>query len=71
MASGIDHLVIAVPDPDAAAAELTDALGIVFIGGGQHPGLGTFNRIAFLGEAYLPALRHRRAPQSGRSVATV
>jgi len=53
MASGIDHIVIAVPDPDAAADELTGALGIAFTGGGRHPGLGTFNRIAFLGDAFI------------------
>lgn len=53
MASGIDHLVIAVNDPDAAAAELTEALGLAFTAGGRHPGLGTLNRIAFLGDAYL------------------
>lgn len=53
MASGIDHVVIAVPDPDTAAAELTDAVGLAFTGGGRHPGLGTFNRLAFLGDAYL------------------
>jgi catechol 2,3-dioxygenase-like lactoylglutathione lyase family enzyme len=56
MASGIDHLVIAVPDPDAAADLLTDALGIAFSGGGRHENLGTFNRIAFLGDAYLELL---------------
>jgi catechol 2,3-dioxygenase-like lactoylglutathione lyase family enzyme len=53
MASGIDHVVIAVNDPDAAAAELTEALGVAFTAGGRHAGLGTFNRIAFLGGAYL------------------
>lgn len=53
MATGIDHVVIAVPDPDAAAAELTERLGLAFTGGGRHPGLGTFNRLAFLGDAYL------------------
>ncbi len=53
MASGIDHLVIAVTDPDAAAAELTDTLGVAFTAGGRHAHLGTFNRIAFLGNAYL------------------
>ncbi len=53
MASGIDHLVVAVDDPDAAAAELTDSLGLAFTAGGRHAGLGTFNRIAFLGDAYL------------------
>ena len=53
MASGIDHLVIAVADPDMAAAELTDVLGLAFTAGGRHPGAGTFNRIAFVGDAYL------------------
>lgn len=53
MASGIDHVVIAVNDPDAAAAGLTEAVGLAFTAGGRHPGLGTFNRIAFLGGAYL------------------
>jgi hypothetical protein len=53
MPSGIDHVVIAVPDPDTAAAELTEAVGVAFTAGGRHEGLGTFNRIAFLGDAYL------------------
>ena len=53
MASGIDHVVIAVADPDAAAAELTEKVGLAFTAGGRHAGLGTFNRIAFLGDAYL------------------
>ncbi|MEO6059426.1 MAG: VOC family protein [Candidatus Limnocylindria bacterium] len=53
MPTGIDHVVIAVADPDAAAAELTERVGLAFTGGGRHPGLGTFNRLAFLGDAYL------------------
>ena len=53
MPSGIDHVVVAVADPDAAAAELTAAVGLAFTAGGRHEGLGTFNRIAFLGDAYL------------------
>lgn len=53
MASGIDHIVIGVNDPDAAAAELTDEVGLAFTAGGRHAGMGTFNRIAFLGDAYL------------------
>jgi catechol 2,3-dioxygenase-like lactoylglutathione lyase family enzyme len=53
MPSGIDHVVIAVADPDASAAELTEKLGLAFTAGGRHEGLGTFNRIAFLGDAYL------------------
>jgi catechol 2,3-dioxygenase-like lactoylglutathione lyase family enzyme len=53
MLRGIDHVVIAVPDLDAAAAELTESLGLAFSAGGSHPGAGTANRIAFLGEPYL------------------
>lgn len=53
MPTGIDHVVIAVADPDAAAAELSERVGLAFTGGGRHPGLGTFNRLAFLGDAYL------------------
>lgn len=53
MASGIDHLVIAVPDLDAAVAEVTEKVGLAFTSGGRHAGLGTLNRIAFLGDAYL------------------
>lgn len=53
MASAIDHLVIAAADPEAAAAELTERVGLAFTAGGRHEGLGTFNRICFLGDAYL------------------
>lgn len=53
MPSGIDHLVIAVADLDAAVAEVTEQLGLAVTSGGRHAGLGTVNRIAFLGDAYL------------------
>ncbi|HTE66064.1 MAG TPA: VOC family protein [Candidatus Binatia bacterium] len=53
MITAIDHIVIGVPDPDAAARELADQLGLAFGGGGHHPSSGTFNRLAFLGESYL------------------
>ena len=49
----IDHLVIAVRDPDAAAAELERDAGLAFAGGGRHAAMGTFNRLAFLGDTYL------------------
>jgi hypothetical protein len=52
MLLGIDHLVIAVPDPDAAAAQLEAALGLAATGGGRHAA-GTHNRLVFLGDAYL------------------
>ena len=51
MIRGIDHLVIACPDPDEAAATLESELGIAVTGGGRHPGAGTWNRIAWLADA--------------------
>ena len=53
MPSAIDHLVIAVADPDAAAQQLEAELGLAATGGGEHPGVGTYNRLVFLGDAYL------------------
>ena len=50
MIRGIDHLVIACADPDAAASELESALGLAAEGGGRHAGRGTFNRIAWLAD---------------------
>ena len=53
MLLGIDHLVIAVADPDAAAAQLERELGLAATGGGRHDALGTFNRLVWLGDSYL------------------
>ena len=53
MLLGIDHLVIAVRDPDGAAAQLERDAGLAFTGGGRHEAMGTFNRLAFLGDTYL------------------
>jgi hypothetical protein len=50
MIRGIDHLVIACADPDAAAGELEAAVGIASTGGGRHEALGTRNRLAFLAD---------------------
>jgi Glyoxalase-like domain len=50
---GIDHLVIAVNDPDSAATDLERELGLAFTSGGRHQELGTWNRLAFLGDSYL------------------
>jgi hypothetical protein len=50
MIRGIDHLVIACEDPDAAAAEVESALGVTCAGGGRHPGSGTRNRIAWMAD---------------------
>jgi len=53
MLTGIDHLVIAVRSPDAAAEVLERDLGLVVTGGGRHETMGTHNRLAFLGDTYL------------------
>jgi len=53
MRIGIDHLVIAVADPDAAASDLEARLGLVPGSGGRHDALGTFNRLIWLGDTYL------------------
>ncbi len=49
---GIDHLVLAVDDPDVAAAALEAELGLAATAGGRHDA-GTHNRLVFLGDAYL------------------
>lgn len=50
MFRGIDHLVIACPDPDAAAARLEAELGLIATGGGTHEGRGSHNRLVFLAD---------------------
>lgn len=53
MFTGIDHLVIAVADPDAAVEALAATLGLSPGGGGRHEGLGTRNRLVWLGDTYV------------------
>jgi hypothetical protein len=50
MIRGIDHLVIATEDPDAAARQLEESVGLRCNAGGRHPGSGTWNRIAWLAD---------------------
>lgn len=53
MLQRLDHLVIAVPDPDAAASELEARVGLACTGGGRHPLWGTWNRLAWFGDTYV------------------
>jgi hypothetical protein len=53
MLRAIDHLVIAVTDPDDAVDQLEARLGLAPGGGGRHDALGTFNRLVWLGDTYL------------------
>ncbi|MGH2513718.1 MAG: VOC family protein [Candidatus Limnocylindrales bacterium] len=53
MPDSIDHLVIACPDPAAAAGEIEARLGLRATGSGRHAALGTFNRLVWLGDGYI------------------
>ena len=53
MLLGIDHLVVAVRSVEAAAAIVERDLGLAVTGGGRHEAMGTYNRLAFLGDTYL------------------
>lgn len=67
MLLGIDHLLIAVGDPDDAAVQLERELGLRAGGGGRHDDLGTFNRLVWLGDSYLELIGvfdQERAEQS-------
>ena len=53
MLVGLDHLIVAVVDLDAAAERLEASLGLEVGDGGRHPALGTENRLAWWGDSYL------------------
>jgi hypothetical protein len=78
MIRGIDHLVIACHDPDAAAGELEAGLGVSCTGGGRHEQSGTRNRIAWLADgAYLELIgvtdgeRARHSPVGAAALRTL
>jgi len=50
---GLDHLIVAVADLDAAADRVSSSLGLEVGGGGRHPSLGTRNRLAWWADSYL------------------
>lgn len=45
MTASLDHLVLAVPDLDAAVEDLARRTGAVAVAGGSHPGRGTRNAL--------------------------
>jgi len=56
MLTGIDHFIVAVPSPDAAALELEHTLGLKAGPGGRHEEYGSFNRLVWLGDSYIELL---------------
>ncbi len=52
----IDHILVAAHDPDAAAADLADALGLTPAGGGAHAAIGTRNALLSLAGPYLEVI---------------
>jgi hypothetical protein len=52
----LDHLVVAANDLAAGVAWLEAKLGLPCTGGGQHPAMGTHNRLLSLGDLYLEVI---------------
>jgi hypothetical protein len=52
----IDHLVIRAGDLDVGSTYVAQTLGIELAGGGAHPAMGTHNRLAGVGDAYLEVI---------------
>lgn len=51
-----DHLAITAETLDAGVAAVEDALGVQLAPGGQHPHMGTHNRLLGLGDLYLEVI---------------
>ncbi|MDO9640083.1 MAG: VOC family protein [Pseudotabrizicola sp.] len=51
-----DHLAVSCTALDEGAAWAEDALGLPLVAGGQHPHMGTHNRLLRLGDAYLEVI---------------
>ena len=67
MILGIDHVVIAVRDLEAASGELPAGLGLEVVEGGRHLALGTRNALCWLGDSYLELLAVTDASLAARS----
>jgi hypothetical protein len=53
MLIGLDHFIVAVDDPDDAAAQLESEVGLRAGAGGRHAAHGTHNRLIWLGDTYI------------------
>ncbi len=51
--TGIDHAIVAVDDPIAAARSLEEVVGLIASGGGRHEAHGTLNQLVWMGDSYV------------------
>ena len=52
----LDHLAVVAADLETGVAAVEAALGVRLAAGGQHPHMGTHNRLLNLGDAYLEVI---------------
>jgi hypothetical protein len=52
----LDHLAVSAATLDEGAAWVEETLGVPLAGGGQHPHMGTHNRLLGLGDLYLEVI---------------
>jgi len=52
----LDHLAVAASTLDEGVAAIEEALGVSLSGGGEHPLMGTHNRLLGLGDVYLEVI---------------
>lgn len=63
----LDHLAIAADRLEDGVAAIEALLGVPMAGGGQHPAMGTHNRLVSLGDLYLEVISvEPGAPAPGR-----
>lgn len=63
----LDHLAVSARSLDEGVAAIEAALGVTMAGGGQHPAMGTHNRLLSLGDLYLEVIAvDPAAPAPGR-----
>lgn len=60
----IDHIVIRALDLESGAAYVAQTLGVDLVDGGKHPAMGTHNRLAGVGDAYLEVIAVDPAAQA-------
>ena len=63
----LDHLAVLAEDLESGVAAVEEALGVALAPGGEHPTMGTHNRLLGLGDVYLEVIAiNPAAPAPGR-----